>query len=92
MLQISGFFLFRIFALWRFNVFGKIRFPSVESKIFLRKRKKFTSKPQNWGKKEKRKKLFPMDDEHFGYKQKFLEKTLPWTALSFLSLTTHKNF
>jgi hypothetical protein len=39
MFQISGFFLFRIFALWRFNVFGKTRFPSVESKIFVTKRK-----------------------------------------------------
>jgi hypothetical protein len=31
-----------------------------------------------------------MDDHHFGYNLLFLEKTLPQTALSFLSLTTLK--
>jgi hypothetical protein len=30
-----------------------------------------------------------MDDDHFGYNLLVLEKTLPQTALSFLSLTTH---
>jgi hypothetical protein len=39
--------------------------------------------------KLKKKKLLHTDDDHFSYKQKFLGKTLPWTALSFLSLTTH---
>ncbi len=80
--QISGLCFFRIFALWRLNVFAKIRFSSVESKIFLIKRKKIHLETTKLEQKEKKKILLPMDDNHFRYKQKFLEKTL----------TTHKNF
>jgi hypothetical protein len=48
----------------------------VESKTFLIERKKIhleTTKLEQ-KKKKKKKTLLPMDDDHFGYKQKFLEK------------------
>jgi hypothetical protein len=48
----------------------------VESKIFLIKRKETHLETTKLEQKDLNKTLLPMDDNHFRYKQKFLEKTL----------------
>jgi hypothetical protein len=73
--KFQGFFS-QSFAPWLLNVFGKTRFSSVESKIFLIKRKKIHLESTKLEQEKKEKALLPMDDDHFGYEQKFLEKTL----------------
>jgi hypothetical protein len=80
--KLEGVFFLRIFPLWRLYTFGKVRFSSVESKIFLIKRKKIHLETTKLEQKEKP--LLPMDDNDFRYKQKFLEKTL--TTRNFFNL------